>query len=159
MDIASLLTPELPSEIPDSQESLDSLLGSSTQSWDSQNGPRPELPSKTPDSRQSLDSLLGSLTQSWDSQNGPRPEPNREPSTELESLYNFPQTPRREYTPMTTRSDRIRIRTALNFNIPIKQIQAKYGFTERQIRLAKRTLSPRKKGHCDCKPAITTPKR
>ena len=41
-----------------------------------------------------------------------------------------PCTPqqRRENAPDLTRSDRVRIRTALDFNIPFSKIRAKYGF-------------------------------
>ena len=122
MDIASLLSPE----IPDSQETRSSQA--STQSWDSADGPRPLLLSES--SAISMDS------------NNP-----------------LPQTPRKQYALPTTRSDRIRIKTALDFNIPIEQIQAKYGYTEKQIRLAKQALTPRKQGRCGRRPKITTPKR
>ena len=49
----------------------------------------------------------------------------------MDSNNPLPQTPRKQYALPTTRSDRIRIKAALNFNIPIEQIQAKYGYTEK----------------------------
>ena len=77
----------------------------------------------------------------------------------MDSNNPLPQTPRKQYALPTTRSDRIRIKTALDFNILIEQIQAKYGYTEKQIRLAKQALTPRKQGRCGYRPKITTPKR
>jgi len=43
------------------------------------------------------------------------------------------KTPQKQYTPCITRSDRIRIKTALDFNIPWEKIHKKYGYTNRQI--------------------------
>jgi hypothetical protein len=127
MDIQRLLnTPprrRLPSEILETPPPppLIPLSQLSTQSWDSQNSPRP---------------LLQLSTQSWDSQNGPRP-PCELSFTSQSSQISLPQTPQKKYAPHTTRSDRIRIKTALDFNIPPHEIQKKYGFTARQIQLAK----------------------
>ena len=130
MDIQSLLcTPKTPRieyiyEVPDSQASNDSLSPS---------------PSHSPVS------LSQASTQSWDSQNGPRP----------------PQTPiRRVYAPLTTRSDRIRIKTALEFGHNPREIHSKLGYTLRQIQHAKdhrNTPQQHKRGRQ--KPAIDTPKR
>jgi hypothetical protein len=39
-----------------------------------------------------------------------------------------------------TRSDRIRVKTALDFNIPFYKIRQKYGFTDHQIRRARDSL-------------------
>jgi hypothetical protein len=106
--------------------------------------PRRHLPSKIPETPPPPLPLSQLSTQSWDSQNGPRP----------------PQTPQKEYAPPTTRSDRIRIKTALDFNIPHDEIRKKYGFTEKQIRLAKQRLTPQKKGYCGRKkPKVNTPTR
>jgi len=63
--------------------------------------------------------------------------------------------PRRDYAPPTTRSDRIRIKTALDFNVPIEKICRKYNYTKRQIRLPssqslllkERQLWPETKNH------------
>ena len=58
-----------------------------------------------------------------------------------------------------TRTDRIRIKTALDFITP-RLIRRKYGYTLRQIRLAKKALlTPQKKGKYGAKTAIKTPKR
>jgi len=168
MDIRQLLnTPprrRLPSEILETPPLPLSQI--STQLWDSQNGPCPSpsyklLPSQSEDlntpSRRRQPSqipLSQQSTQSWDSQNGPRP--SRESSLALESSQsNLPQTPRRDYAPPTTRSDRIRIKTALDFNVPIEKICRKYNYTKRQIRLPssqslllkERQLWPETKNH------------
>ena len=87
-------------------------------------------------------------TQSWDSRMGPRPSESL--SLTLDSLINTtqsPQTPQRRYSSPLTRSDRIRVKTALDFNVPFYKIRAKYGFTDRQIQLARDTLrlTPQKK--------------
>jgi hypothetical protein len=60
-----------------------------------------------------------------------------------------------------TRSDRIRIKTALDFSIPHDQIIEKYGYTKAQIIGTARTrrLTPQKRGRVGKKPKITTPKR
>ncbi|PMD49728.1 uncharacterized protein K444DRAFT_548484, partial [Hyaloscypha bicolor E] len=155
MDIHRLLnTPprrRLPSEIletpPPSPPPLPIPLSQlSTQSWDSQNGPRP---------------LSQLSTQSWDSRNGPRP--TCESSTALISSQNdlsLPQTPQKQRAPPTTRSDRIRIKTALDFDISPERIRKKYGYTISQILRAKNNrLTPQYKAHCGRKPKITTPTR
>jgi hypothetical protein len=170
MDLQQLLNtpqrPRLPFEIPETPLPLSQL---STQSWDSQNRPRHSsyeliIPSQsdlnTPSRRRQPSEipLSQQSTQSWDSQNGPRP--SSESSLALKSSQsNLPQTPQKQYPPATTRSDRIRIKTALDFNIPHDEIRKKYGFTEKQIQLAKQKLTPQKKGKCGRKPKITTPTR
>jgi hypothetical protein len=70
----------------------------------------------------------------------------------------LPQTPQKQYTRPTTRSDRIRIKTALDFNISPASIYKKYGYTEKQIRLAKQHLTPQK-NRCRRKPKVNTPTR
>ena len=90
----------------------------STQSWDSQNGPRPH----EPDSQS---------TRSWDLQNGPRPP------------QETPYTPQKERSLCTTHIDRIRIKTALDFGIPYALIRERYRYTEHQIQWARRAqLTP-----------------
>ncbi len=77
------------------------------------------------------------------------------PETPLESLPKEPRTPKR-YAIATTRSDRIRIKTALDFGHSAAEITSKYGFTARQIQRAKESqLTPRRK-HCGRKPVIKT---
>jgi hypothetical protein len=71
----------------------------------------------------------------------------------------LPQTPQKQYTRPTTRSDRIRIKIALDFNISPASIYKKYGYTEKQIRLAKQHLTPQKKNRCGRKPKVNTPTR
>jgi hypothetical protein len=126
-----------------SQLELDS--GSSTQSWDSQNGPCPQTE--------------GSSTQSWDSQNSSCPQNESSPFQEPKLQLILPQTPRKQYTHATTRSDRIRIKTALDFNVPFYKIRQKYGFTDVQIRRARDSRLTPQKNRCGRKPLISTPKR
>jgi hypothetical protein len=155
MDIYRLLnTPprrRLPSEIletpPPPPPALPNPLSQlSTQSWDSQNGPRP---------------LSQLSTQSWDSRNGPRPP--CEFSTALISSQNdlsLPQTPQKQYAPPTTRSDRIRIKTALDFDISLERISKKYSYTISQILRAKTNrVTLQYKAHCGRKLKVTTPIR
>jgi hypothetical protein len=155
MDIHRLLnTPprrRLPSEIletppPPPPPALPIPLSQlSTQSWDSQNSPRP---------------LSQLSTQSWDSRNGPRPP--CESSTALISSQNnlsLPQTPQKQHAPPTTRSDRIRIKTALDFDISPERIRKKYGYIISQILRAKTNrVTPQYKA-CGRKPKITIPTR
>jgi len=123
--------------------------------------PRRRFPSEileTPQlSTQSLP-LSQLLTQSWDSQNGPRP--SRESSLASESSQsNLPQTPKREYAPTLTRSDRIRIKTAFDFNHCPESIHKKYGYTISQIERTRHSrLTPQvhRRGR---KPFINTPTR
>jgi hypothetical protein len=130
MDICDLV-------IPDSQESQLSSIESipesqlSTQSWDSRNGPRPQSESpvsveSTLPSRPSLlpDSMPTSQdsSQLYDSQNWDTPS---ELST---SLLALPQTPKKQKAPLTTCSDWIRIKTALDFGISHKEICNKYSY-------------------------------
>ncbi len=100
-------------------------------------------------------------TQSWDSRNGPRPP--YKPSTALISSQNdlsLPQTPRKQRAPPTTRSDRIRIKTALDFDVSPGRIQKKYGYTISQILRAKNSrLTPQFKSRCGRKPKVNTPTR
>ena len=77
-------------------------------------------------------------TQSWDSRMGPRPSESCSPNPD--SQVNAVQTPQRQYAPRMTRSDRIRVKTALDFNIPFYKIRQKYGFTDHQIRRARDSL-------------------
>ncbi len=156
MDIRRLLnTPprqRLLSEIPETPPPPPpplSLSQLSTQSWDSQNGPYPSpsyeliIPSQsdlnTPSRRRQPSEIpLSQLsTQSWDSQNGPRP--SSESLLALESSQNnLPQTPQKtQYAPTLTRTDRIRIKTAFDFNISPEKIRKKYGYTIAQIQRAK----------------------
>jgi hypothetical protein len=65
---------------------------------------------------------------------GPRPL-SESLSLESDSQIDIPQTPK-QYVPNTTRSDRIRIKTALEFNHSATEIQAKYSYTRRQIQRA-----------------------
>jgi hypothetical protein len=96
-----LETPPPPPPIPLSQLS--------TQLWDSQNGPRP---------------LSQLSTQSWDSQNGPRPPLCESSFTSASSQSDLPQTPKKgPYAPTLTRTDRIRIKTAFDFNISPEEIR------------------------------------
>jgi hypothetical protein len=69
-------------------------------------------------------------TQSWDSRMGPRPSESPDPNVDT---IQSPRTPQRRYALRMTRSDRIRVKTALDFNIPFYKIRAKYGFTDHQI--------------------------
>ncbi|KAH8650264.1 hypothetical protein BGZ60DRAFT_421638, partial [Tricladium varicosporioides] len=70
-----------------------------------------------------------SSTASWDSRNGPRPD-------NLTPLFRPQST--RIYNAQTTRDDRIRIQTALLFNIPHDEIRFKLDVTEKQIYWASR---------------------
>ena len=85
------------------------------------------------DLRQILNDIPDSRsTQSWDSQNGPRPQ-------------EAPQTPQKERSLCTTRTDRTRIKIALDFGIPHALIRERYGYTERQIKWAKNVqLTPQR---------------
>jgi hypothetical protein len=96
--------------------------------------------------------LTQANTQSWASPNSLGP---------LESLPTLPppQTPQRSNNPHTTRSDRIRIKTALDFNVPVSEITRKYGFTARQIQVAKRSRNTPQKHSCGRKPFVSTPRR
>jgi hypothetical protein len=97
-------------------------------------------------------------TQSWDSQNGPRP--SRESFTSKSSQSDLLQTPiKQQYAPTLTRTDRIRIKTAFDFNILPEEIRKKYGYTISQIQRAKNLrLTPQvyRRGG---KPKIDTPRR
>jgi hypothetical protein len=147
MDIHRLLnTPprrRLPSEILETPPPAPIPLSQlSTQSWDSQNGPRPPTP------------FSQLTTQSWDSQNGPRPSPSPLPSPSP------PRTPKNPRAAELTRSDRIRIKTALDFGHKPKEIIAKYPYTLRQIQWAKEhRVTPQKQRTGRHKPKIETPKR
>jgi hypothetical protein len=103
----------LPSEIPETPLPLSQL---STQSWDSQDGPRPS------------------------SQNGLQPDALTTQST-LESL----QTPKRSYSLETSRDTRLMIQTALLFEIPYREICRRLNVTECQIKWVKKhRLTPQK---------------
>ena len=97
-------------------------------------------------------------TQSWDSRNGPRPSRESSFTSGSSQMIPLPQTPQKQYTRPTTRSDRIRIKTALDFNISPASIYKKYSYTEKQIRLAKQHLTPQK-NRCGRKPKVNTPTR
>ncbi|PMD60554.1 uncharacterized protein K444DRAFT_528483, partial [Hyaloscypha bicolor E] len=114
------------------------------QSWDSQNGPRP---------------LSQLSTQSWDSQNGPRPL--RESSfISASSQSDLPQTPKKgPYAPTLTRTDRIRIKTAFDFNISPEEIRKQYGYTISQIQRAKNLRLTPQVHRRGAKPKIDTPRR
>jgi hypothetical protein len=111
--------------------------------------PRRRLLSEIPETPLLELRLLQQSTQSWDSQNGSRPAPSCESLTlsitSSQSQLPFLQTPQKRYAPHTTHSDRIRIKTALDFNIPPNEIQKKYGFTAKQIQLAKQRLTLQKR--------------
>jgi hypothetical protein len=123
--------------------------------------PRRRLPSEIPETPPPPLPLSQLSTQSWDSQNGPRPP--CESSTALISSQNnlsLPQTPQKQRAPPTTRSDRIRIKTALDFNISPERIRQKYGYTISQILRAKTSrLTPQFKARCGRKPKVNTPQR
>src|ERR1700712_5905704 len=96
------------------------------------NAPTPQpllrLPSEIPDSQESqeesspnLTSLSQPNTHSWDSWNGLRPLNLPPPPPPP------PRTPTKQKACHTSRSDRIRIKTALQFNVPIDQISSKLG--------------------------------
>lgn len=87
---------------------------------------------------------------------------------DIQRLLNTPQrrspspplTPQKQSAPATTRSDRIRIRTALDFGHKPGEIQSKYGYTLRQIQWAKEHRNtPQKHRTGRQKPKINTPKR
>jgi len=60
---------------------------------------------------------------------------------------------------MKTRTDRIRIKTALGSPTP-RTIRRKYGYTLRKIQLAREDpATPQQKGKCGAKAIIKTPKR
>ena len=177
MDIHRLLnTPprrRLPSEILETPPPLP-LSQLSTQSWDSQTGPRPSpsyeliIPSQsdlnTPSRRRQPSQIpLSQLsTQSWDSQNGPRPSPSLtlSPSPSPSPSPPLPHTPTKSNAPLTTRSDRIRIKTALDFGHKPQEIQSKYHYTLRQIQWAKEHRNtPQKHRTGRHKPKINTPTR
>ena len=56
-----------------------------------------------------------------------------------------PVTPKQKHAPFTTRSDRIRIKTAVEWGATPKRIFAKYGYTLNQVRLAKVVTTPSKR--------------
>jgi hypothetical protein len=110
------------------------------------------LPLEIPDSQEDISSnSTQSDTLSWDSRDGPRP---------LEDTYiQVPQTPQKQRAIPTTRTDRIRIKTALDFNHSVDEICSKYGYTRKQVQLAKAArLTPQKRNY-GRKPKITTPQR
>jgi hypothetical protein len=86
------------------------------------------------------------------------PSPPPPPCT---SLPEAPCTPKREKAAETTRSDRIRIKTALAFGHTPQEIRDKLGFTLRQIQWAKhaRLMPQRNKTGLYGKPAIRSPQR
>jgi hypothetical protein len=94
------------------------------------NTPRTHLPSEIPETPPPPPPplpLSQLSTQSWDSQNGPRPTQSPSP----------PRTPTKGNAPATTRSDRIRIKTTLDFGHKTQEIRSKYHYTLRQIQWAK----------------------
>jgi hypothetical protein len=132
-----LETPPPPPPIPLSQLS--------TQSWDSQNGPRP---------------LSQLSTQSWDSQNGPRPL-CKSSFTSASSQSDLLQTPIKKgpYTLTLTYTDRIRIKTAFDFNISPEEIRKQYGYTISQIQRIKNIRLTHQVHRRRVKPKINTPRR
>jgi hypothetical protein len=112
-----------------------------------------------PDSQDIPTRSSRATTQSWDSRAGPRPVNSESPEPYFERLQT-PQTPtetRRHYAPTTTRTDRIRIKTALELGHSWSDIQNKLGYTRRQIQLARRArVTPLKRG---TRTKISTPKR
>jgi hypothetical protein len=154
MDIYRLLnTPprrRLPSEIletpPPPPPPLPIPLSQlSTQSWDSQNGPRP----------------LSQLSiQSWDSRNGPRPLCESSFSSASSQSDLLLQTPKKgPYAPTLTRTDRIRIKTAFDFNISPEEIRKQYGYTIAQIQRVKNLRLTPQVYRRRRKPIIDTPRR
>ncbi|EKD12971.1 hypothetical protein MBM_08925 [Drepanopeziza brunnea f. sp. 'multigermtubi' MB_m1] len=134
--------------------------------YEPQKLPRYEYYDEVPDS-QALESSASTLvpssqasTQSWDSRDGPRsttPTPcdqPRSPSIQMPSTLII-----RKPVPLTTRSDRIRIKTALFFGIKAKEIQEKLKYTERQIRFAKNSLATPQVHRRGRNPALDTPKQ
>jgi hypothetical protein len=99
--------------------------------------PRRRLPSKILEAPPLPLPLSQLSTHSWNSQNEPRP--SRESSfTSGRSQSNLPRTPKKQqYAPTLTRTDRIRIKTAFDFNISPEEIRKKYGNTISQIQGAK----------------------
>ena len=85
---------------------------------------------------------------------------------DIHRLLNTPRpslsTPTRPYARETTRSDRIRIKSALDFATPRTVHQRyinQYGYTLRQIRLAKtQPNTPQRAKHCGRKPIISMEK-
>jgi transposase len=88
-------------------------------------------------------------TLSWDSRDSPRPSSN----------IQVPQTPQKQYASPTTRSDRIRIKTALDFGHSVIEICAKYGYTQKQVYRAKDSRLTPQKHRRGRKPLFNTPKR
>ena len=124
------------------------------------NTPPRRLPSEIPETPAPVPTPFSQLTtQSWDSRNGPRPSESL--ITLASSQNNLPQTPRTKgpYAPTLTRSDRIRIKTALDFNVLLDAIYKKYGYSLSQIQRAKYSrLTPQvhRRGR---KPLIQSPTR
>jgi hypothetical protein len=68
-----------------------------------------------------------------------------------------PRTPQKERAAPTTRTDRIRIKTTLDFNISPEKIRKKYGYTLHQIARAKTLrLTPQFKARYGKKPKVDT---
>jgi hypothetical protein len=80
--------------------------------------------------------------------------------TSISPQSDLPQTPKKgPYAPTLTRTDRIRIKTAFDFNISPEEIRKEYGYTITQIQRAKNLrLTPQvhRRGR---KPIIDTPRR
>jgi hypothetical protein len=71
-----------------------------------------------------------------------------------------PSTPKKERAVETTRSDRIRIKTALRFGVSPQQIRDTFGFTFRQIQLARSNRLTPQKHKCGVnKPRLGSPQR
>jgi hypothetical protein len=89
------------------------------------------------------------------------PSPPHTPSPSLPHTPSLepPRTPRRERALETTRTDRIRIKTALEFNHSPRSIQAKFGYTLRQIQLARHARLTPRKHKAGRKPAIRSSQR
>jgi len=140
MDIRRLLnTPprrRLPSEILETPPpaSPPSFSQASTQSWDSQNGPRPDL-------------ILVQATQDTQSSAG------RSFETATTFITSTPLNPSHE----TTRDKRIQIQTALLFKIPYKEIREKLQVTDRQIKWARKHRLTPQKARAGRHPLLYTP--
>jgi hypothetical protein len=135
MDLQRILnTPQrrLPSEIPETPSPITSPSRASTQSWDSQNGPRPSTQA-TEESQSSVSSF--------------------------NTVTTFvTTTPPRDRSEECTRDKRIQIQTALLFKAPYKEIREKLDVTDRQIKWArKHRLTPQKARKI--RPKLHTPQK
>ena len=129
MDLQQILnTPTRPArlpEIPNTPDIPTPPSRASTQSWDSQNGPRPD----------------GSMIAELDSQSSRIYQPSQPSANDTLAE---PTTPLRRNLE-TSRDKRLQIQTALLFNVPYDEIRKKLGVTNKQIWRAKHSrLTPQK---------------